>query len=277
MSDHKCAQCAKTFTRRDSLQKHVLFRCVAVKPKPYDPQKPKWTCRLCGKLYASQGGLSNHFYSKHKDKEGSICDKCGKSFTRKDNLQRHQQLCNKHQEHNEDTNKDAVPQQCGNQQHDHLQDEHEDAMGDAVLDANWASNLTFIESCFQEAIDDLMSPLLQESPELQELPQVQDWAPVLHSGPEASPLLQEDNLPLLKIHKSEVYTTEKVLHYMEKKTMETLQKVKNALNAELPERDGRVPIKASVVSSHYYNYEGPSSTQAYHVVKNNLCKYFPIN
>lgn len=117
--DLKCPKCNKPFAYRKHLQTHLANHanyeypctdCYKIFYKPYNlkrhlevcPAKKKYNnghlfavmCKLCGKGFKKQSLLKEHLAAIHGvgERRKFECEKCGKSFTQKKNLQYHQQV-----------------------------------------------------------------------------------------------------------------------------------------------------------------------------------------
>lgn len=79
---YMCEICGKTYTRSDSLSKHVGYVHRGVKRKQVS--KPEFTCEVCGVAFNKNSSLKEHTLVKHT--EGAVlshqCKVCQKSFTR---------------------------------------------------------------------------------------------------------------------------------------------------------------------------------------------------
>ncbi|KAF8948439.1 hypothetical protein BGZ47_004828 [Haplosporangium gracile] len=80
---NECSVCHKTFTRRSNLKTHERLhtRTHAV------------ACHLCGCTFSRQPDLNRHLLAIHEGARSHSCDKCGRSFSRKDAWRVHQASC----------------------------------------------------------------------------------------------------------------------------------------------------------------------------------------
>ncbi|KAK3814837.1 MAG: hypothetical protein JOS17DRAFT_760310 [Linnemannia elongata] len=80
---NECSVCHKTFTRRSNLKTHERLhtRTHAV------------ACHLCGCTFSRQPDLNRHLLAIHQGARSHSCDKCGRSFSRKDAWRVHQSSC----------------------------------------------------------------------------------------------------------------------------------------------------------------------------------------
>ncbi|KAF9148852.1 hypothetical protein BG015_009404 [Linnemannia schmuckeri] len=80
---NECSVCHKTFTRRSNLKTHERLhtRTHAV------------ACPLCGCTFSRQPDLNRHLLAIHEGARSHSCDKCGRSFSRKDAWRVHQTSC----------------------------------------------------------------------------------------------------------------------------------------------------------------------------------------
>ncbi len=117
--DLKCPKCNKPFAYPKHLKTHLANHanyefpcgdCSKMFYKPYNlkrhldicPAKKKYSnghlfavmCQLCGKGFKKQSLLKEHLAAIHGvgERRKFECEKCGKSFTQKKNLQYHQQV-----------------------------------------------------------------------------------------------------------------------------------------------------------------------------------------
>ncbi|XP_014471772.1 PREDICTED: zinc finger and SCAN domain-containing protein 2-like isoform X2 [Dinoponera quadriceps] len=70
-----CAECGKTFTKKDSFKRHMVVHTGC---KPH-------SCLICNKPFARRSQLRQHLLI-HTGKRPFICDICGKAFTQKPGL-----------------------------------------------------------------------------------------------------------------------------------------------------------------------------------------------
>ncbi|XP_054287663.1 gastrula zinc finger protein XlCGF7.1-like [Macrosteles quadrilineatus] len=84
----RCLLCGRSYTRRDNLTRHQKFECLT---------EPQFACTECPYRARQKVHLKSHLAIKHGSvPRPYICEDCGRSYSRKDNLHRHQKLeCNK--------------------------------------------------------------------------------------------------------------------------------------------------------------------------------------
>ncbi|XP_025073774.1 zinc finger protein 41-like [Pogonomyrmex barbatus] len=70
-----CAECGKTFTKKDSFKRHMVVHTGC---KPH-------ACMICSKPFARRSQLRQHLLI-HTGKRPFVCDICGKAFTQKPGL-----------------------------------------------------------------------------------------------------------------------------------------------------------------------------------------------
>ncbi|XP_077267816.1 uncharacterized protein LOC143900399 isoform X2 [Temnothorax americanus] len=70
-----CAECGKTFTKKDSFKRHMVVHTGC---KPH-------SCMICSKPFARRSQLRQHLLI-HTGKRPFVCDICGKAFTQKPGL-----------------------------------------------------------------------------------------------------------------------------------------------------------------------------------------------
>lgn len=70
-----CAECGKTFTKKDSFKRHMVVHTGC---KPH-------SCLICSKPFARRSQLRQHLLI-HTGKRPFVCDICGKAFTQKPGL-----------------------------------------------------------------------------------------------------------------------------------------------------------------------------------------------
>ncbi|KAK5801626.1 hypothetical protein F5H01DRAFT_355963 [Linnemannia elongata] len=80
---HECSKCHKTFTRRSNLKTHERLHTGT----------HAVTCHLCKCTFSRQPDLNRHIQAIHDGARSHICDKCGRSFSRKDAWRVHQSSC----------------------------------------------------------------------------------------------------------------------------------------------------------------------------------------
>ena len=73
----QCLYCQKTFTRKDSLQRHLLLHT----------KLHQFTCDKCDKTFTRKDLFDAH--TRHHNAPKFKCDKCDKTFTTKSNLENH--------------------------------------------------------------------------------------------------------------------------------------------------------------------------------------------
>ena len=94
--EHKCELCHKTFNRKDSLRRHQVT-CNGRSAKHSILKKPaqsqeRFECGECQKTYGLKKHLVRHIKAAHETEEYP-CERCLKSFNRKENLKCHQVTC----------------------------------------------------------------------------------------------------------------------------------------------------------------------------------------
>lgn len=114
----RCESCSKTFSRKDSLQKHVLKCCpefadqykifycqVCLRVFSKESGKKRHTdkcksvqCQICFKIFMSEGDMAVHTCKSHDldDSAKYACGRCSKSFQSLYYLKQHQQLHDSH-------------------------------------------------------------------------------------------------------------------------------------------------------------------------------------
>lgn len=82
LGDFECVQCCKRYYQQCELNVHI---------KLAHSVKPKVPCPACGKLYANEFGLSEHFKSIHDPKAAAmfLCHLCPKSYITDNKLKNH--------------------------------------------------------------------------------------------------------------------------------------------------------------------------------------------
>ena len=78
--DYKCESCGKSFTRRQSLKKHV--HAIHEGHKNHK-------CPSCGKCFSQAENLKTHFNTVHEGHKYFKCKSCNKSFSSAGYLKRH--------------------------------------------------------------------------------------------------------------------------------------------------------------------------------------------
>ena len=79
---HKCTDCGKCFTRKDSLLSH--------KSEVQDPDI--YECKNCDTKFSRIKSLDRHMKIAHENTMQYTCIQCGKNFNREDNLLRHRKV-----------------------------------------------------------------------------------------------------------------------------------------------------------------------------------------
>ena len=82
---NKCPKCMKTFSRPDTLKRHLISHSSNSRP---------WKCTLCPKMYTMKYELTAHMLD-HSEKRPFSCSasQCTKSFVSEVKLKRHEKLC----------------------------------------------------------------------------------------------------------------------------------------------------------------------------------------
>ena len=83
---YECPGCKKTFSRKDSLERHRRKHPVecGLVPAKGTPE----VCPICNKTVSKHFSMERHIRN-HKACQDYTCPKCGKSFTENYGLQRH--------------------------------------------------------------------------------------------------------------------------------------------------------------------------------------------
>ena len=77
-----CDECGTTFTQKGKLTRHIKTQHSAT--------PPSFACVQCDKTFTEKGNLNTHIKIKHSASPPSFaCDECGKTFTEKGNLKSH--------------------------------------------------------------------------------------------------------------------------------------------------------------------------------------------
>ena len=78
--DHKCESCGKSFSRVDSLKRHIHI--VHERHKDYK-------CESCGKIFYNANNLNRHIHTVHEGRKDYKCESCSKSFSGSEYLKKH--------------------------------------------------------------------------------------------------------------------------------------------------------------------------------------------
>ncbi|XP_061186367.1 zinc finger protein 665-like [Saccostrea echinata] len=84
-SPYNCPECGKSFKTKERCKAHQ---------KRHSGLKP-FECKECGRCFPDKGGLSKHTKTVHCEVKMFVCDICGKSCSRADNLRVHMKIHNK--------------------------------------------------------------------------------------------------------------------------------------------------------------------------------------
>ncbi|XP_062588771.1 zinc finger protein 665-like [Saccostrea cucullata] len=84
-SPYNCPECGKSFKTKERCKAHQ---------KRHSGLKP-FECKECGRCFPDKGGLSKHTKTVHCEVKLFVCDICGKSCSRADNLRVHMKIHNK--------------------------------------------------------------------------------------------------------------------------------------------------------------------------------------
>lgn len=76
-----CEECGRTFSSKFSLQRHVR----------HHRGESKYRCIKCDAIFSALNNLQGHMTSAHGEPKRFICEKCGKQFVYKHNLDYHTQ------------------------------------------------------------------------------------------------------------------------------------------------------------------------------------------
>ena len=82
---HLCSVCGKQFNILDSLKRHELT---------HKKDKKEYVCKICEMSFRDASELKTHArVAAHTVESNDLCDKCGKGFSNKSRLKRHQKTC----------------------------------------------------------------------------------------------------------------------------------------------------------------------------------------
>ena len=80
-----CENCDANYNRPDELVRHQRRDCGKVDPEHF--------CDACGKGFAKENGVCEHYYHEHTNITLWFCQKCGKGFHFKSNKSTHLKTC----------------------------------------------------------------------------------------------------------------------------------------------------------------------------------------
>ena len=78
MPDHKCDECGRVFSMKDSLNRHMLIHTG----------DRRFKCEVCGKSFIQSYQLTDHMRT-HTGDNPFVCTECQRRFANKSNLKRH--------------------------------------------------------------------------------------------------------------------------------------------------------------------------------------------
>lgn len=94
----KCNKCETSFMREDNLEAHMInvHNYVEKSKNTYFPvnrESKQYVCDICDSVFKTKGVLNRHKKSVHDRENYFQCRYCQKEFNRKDNAQKHSQIC----------------------------------------------------------------------------------------------------------------------------------------------------------------------------------------